>query len=628
MGLRLYNEEASHYESDFEIRDLLESAYTISQDLLDSSSQVQHSVGALIRDFMRAADAYYMEGRTLLNEREAVTEYRLQTLVQRMRDEWAVIWGLLSGVNVLGQREALLNLVNKIAQAILKDLKLEDTRSLLVLPHVNRNYELIHFHFSPYIKVIGIPVSSLSSVWNWTVIWHEVAGLVIEQYRNELLADVRSNLEQLQADGRPVLAQDKWHAWIYEALVEQKKHLDASTPFFSMEDGGTDSGTAAPLPDGAIPEPAVADGSAYDENELLDIGERVAQSRGKDLRQTDMLRHVDIYQKPINNTTSESAGDSGNSTDSSEDDDPTAKRYRRIIANWLEELIEDAVSVMCLGPAFVNEMEHILRKYYATDLLGDARHPSIQLRVAVAYMVARNLGYQFPNPPNNRFLATDNEAMDQLGRVVFKAVRTKVQRFATPDSGGRAFALGQKMRDTLRDETFSDNERIPHPAEMVVAFSTAFRLGQESGRDPEASAKLKANIKAHLQKWMDHWQGPEQIPFVAGPRLYPNFRHWIDNLGTDIDADEDDNESYVKWLLLRLQSIIFTDTDPFGNQSLSYEQCSHARGVNRLLSPCPSNPNYYVIAAAGGTISGRARALNYRYAVGDCIDVFIPCART
>jgi hypothetical protein len=68
-----------------------------------------------------------------------------------------------------------------------------------------------------------------------------------------------------------------------------------------------------------------------------------------------------------------------------------------ILQNWAEELVEDAVGVLCLGEAMTETLESILRRYYDQDIsfdepqpggaqaiAGDVRHPPIGLRAAVA----------------------------------------------------------------------------------------------------------------------------------------------------------------------------------------------------------------------------------------------------
>ncbi len=49
----------------------------------------------------------------------------------------------------------------------------------VVLPYFGRRFELISFSYALTIFVLGIPATEVHCPWNWSFIWHEMAGIYI-----------------------------------------------------------------------------------------------------------------------------------------------------------------------------------------------------------------------------------------------------------------------------------------------------------------------------------------------------------------------------------------------------------------------------------------------------------------
>ncbi|HYF64869.1 MAG TPA: hypothetical protein VD886_18740, partial [Herpetosiphonaceae bacterium] len=55
-----------------------------------------------------------------------------------------------------------------------------------------------------------------------------------------------------------------------------------------------------------------------------------------------------------------------------------------VFEGWAQELVEDSVSVLCLGAEFVGSLDTFLAPFYADELRSDPKHPPRRLRAEVA----------------------------------------------------------------------------------------------------------------------------------------------------------------------------------------------------------------------------------------------------
>lgn len=199
--------EAGRYETDWQMMNLLEFTETVKTNL---RADINPTVAELITHFQQAATSYYARGIGFL-QRQGRNDnaFIRRRLVERVGDEWANLMALVTSAQMVltydGVEDTAVQTLRHVIDAAWRNLQLDDSlRSrLIVLPHFGRHFELVTFHYAPQIRVMGIPVTSLYSPWEWSMVWHEAAGVYIHTERAQGVITAVDNL----------LKKGVWGAW-------------------------------------------------------------------------------------------------------------------------------------------------------------------------------------------------------------------------------------------------------------------------------------------------------------------------------------------------------------------------------------------------------------------------------
>lgn len=152
-------------------------------------------------------------------------------------------------------------------------------------------------------------------------------------------------------------------------------------------------------------------------------------------------------------------------------------------SGWVSELLEDAYSVLCLGPAMYATLRRVLRQHYS-DLLAssDARHPPAQLRFDAAGALLVQMGFEewLVNQTSAEEMARCR-AMQPIGRLLQQVLLTGngsggyIKRIF--DRNDQAAALA--VKEILLSATPDKRERtLARMQEETV--SLAFFQGEQS----------------------------------------------------------------------------------------------------------------------------------------------------
>jgi len=297
------------HASDWHVDSLLRFAEMVRQTLgcqnPNGLPETERVLCALFDKFIQAARAYYCRGLQLL---ENDSPYQRQQLVERIGQEWSQLMALLPTWGPASEIEQVKYVINRAW----RDLKMP-RQQVAVLPHLRRHFELVKFEYAPEINIVGIPITSLYCPWEWTMVWHELAGIYIQT------PEAKTLVQELRA----AVPQEVWQGWLKTAGV-----------------------------------PAT---------------EQVWQG-------------------------------------------------------WMEEFVEDAIAVLCLGNAMAESLDQILAQHYsdapevsgtdadeasgsAVEIATDLRHPPRHLRV----QLARSLTYQMG-------LRESDDVKDENVRHLAKAI--------------------------------------------------------------------------------------------------------------------------------------------------------------------------------------------------------------
>jgi hypothetical protein len=240
------------------------------------------ALSLLIDNFIKAAILYYQHGIKLLESNGKTNDaYHRNQLIEHIGEEWSNLASLLSTAQTLPKNDKTLIALNAVINCALEDIKLTSSRAVSVLPHFGRHFELVTFHYAPQVSLLGIPVTSLYCPWEWTMVWHEVAGMMVQA--GEAKGVVDAIVEKLKSFPEQV-----WLAWqdCYTEIVNLPKHEQVT------------------------------------------------------------FRPAD-----------------------------------RILQNWAEEMIEDAVGVLCLGDTMATALKEILSQYYKEPVKRPPREEKTNERV-------------------------------------------------------------------------------------------------------------------------------------------------------------------------------------------------------------------------------------------------------
>lgn len=82
----------------------------------------------------------------------------------------------------------------------------------ITVPYFSRRFELLRFFYAPYVAVSGVPIYDLRSPWDWHVVWHEMAGHLVQvMTSHRVIARLADKINTGSAD-------DIWATWrtLYE----------------------------------------------------------------------------------------------------------------------------------------------------------------------------------------------------------------------------------------------------------------------------------------------------------------------------------------------------------------------------------------------------------------------------
>lgn len=384
-----YDESDITFASDWQMQSLLFFAERTRQLLSEGTNaqtETHKTLCALVGRFMEVVTAYYEHGIDLLGGSTRLfgtgrmgpsqKPFERRRFIERIGEEWALLMMLASSAQLLPENDAALSVIKRVIAVATDDLKLREGHTIAVLLHFGRHFELIKFRYAPATVVLGIPVSSLYCPWEWPVIWHEAAGIYIEELRAGQNTPVTALVQTL---AQTVQNDAIWQQW----------KTDYHDTVRGLEAAAASSGLA----------------------DILTAEGRPAE---------------------------------------------------RVVRNWAEELIEDAVSVLCLGEGAAATLEQVLSQHYGSAGVSlaaiDIRHPPSQLRVQVAHALSYRMGLRASD-------AADAGAR-ALAQTIFAAKDKITRRTFTPADAAMMDGIIAAIE---RNEVSSLPEQAPQQVAATIA---------------------------------------------------------------------------------------------------------------------------------------------------------------
>jgi hypothetical protein len=157
---------------------------------------------------------------------------------------------------------------------------------------------------------------------------------------------------------------------------------------------------------------------------------------------------------------------------------------------WVAEFLEDAYSIISLGPVMVTTLRRVLRQHYEEDhTLQDDRHPPPCLRFDMAGAVLLEMGFQ---KEKLQELELDPQNCSALGPVAEILYRTMtgdsesryVRQAFNPDDAGAA----EGLKDELLTKEAKDITDAP-TSTLIAAACLAFE------KDPQAGPQIARTVR-------------------------------------------------------------------------------------------------------------------------------------
>jgi len=302
-------------------------------------------------------------------------------MIDKLAREWENIFQLLATAKLLSSdlkttdEFSWLDVLTKTAQ---KDLNISGW-DFIVIPKLTQQFALTQFKYAPMLASLDIPITTLNAPWEWSIIWHELAGRKIKEIKKQKKGAF--NIPSIQAFQR---SQPK----------KASELLDQAT-------------------------------------DKLQAGKEIGIRLLKQIRKA-----IKIPEKP-------------NWSD-----------------EWVEELFEDACSVLTFGVDFLPVFKSILGRNSAS---ADKRHPDPVIRERIA---SRLLAKE---------VSADAEVQEKIEKAVLKRIQGLVQEFGLSLAVSSPNASTEVHRELVNImKKFNDPSLSSADIDMIKD-----RLSEQLGKSPE-----------------------------------------------------------------------------------------------------------------------------------------------
>ena len=130
---------------------------------------------------------------------DLVKEYPrlMQNAIDKLRNEWQRINTIVSTGQVLEQDEKLIRSLKSVVAVAAHSVGIEAER-IVIVP--GNTFALSFFIYLENFAVLTIPIYSMQAFWEWSIIWHELAGYKVRSLeRGKAIDTVKEKLEDLYA---------------------------------------------------------------------------------------------------------------------------------------------------------------------------------------------------------------------------------------------------------------------------------------------------------------------------------------------------------------------------------------------------------------------------------------------
>lgn len=479
-----------------------------------------------------------------------------------------------------------------------------DGRHLAVIPQISNDFALQFFNYADNFTVLMIPIYTLKAPWEWSILWHEMAGYQVRWLKESGFEEINRRLTR-QSSCKQALHHAVWRLRKLEQTnlqdlngmeKELAQHAEAIIEnMLTLAVAGTGQ-SESELRDFINQEDAVltTDYIHSFHGQMQQLRRQIWQERG-----------YEIYDQFLDKGWCE---------------------------DWLEEVFEDAFSASFFGEPFPAILDRILKRF--ADGGKGLRHPPREERRRVAEKVielANNgkVADDYPSDTNN-LNNRDGEAyiislvarqihctlssfilarqMDQTSQEALQTVIRRINEIATAthivQPGDTLFRIGLQYGFTWQE--LAEANRLVNPRfnpsslyvgqELVIAGQSLAgedvqALWQERpSKSPKITSRTVRQIRQMILEAMESWLDgkPKQAnDIIQKLSRLSGTAATTNTIGNDPEMSRSKADSFIEMIkamdYINLLSVNFTDIDFNAN--------------NFITIICAPNQQYKVLAS-------------------------------
>jgi hypothetical protein len=417
--------------------DYIKNGFIESSRVRAKMSSSELVVQNVVEAYLHLANAFYNQFKNELKNayepspganplQERVSEADVSILVQQALDkltaEWARAYGFIAATRTkkASESDRIIERLSPLIRAAVHDVGFS-AETLPVIPQFGTAYSLGFFNYADDFMALNLPITALQSPWEWTILWHEIAGQkvrllkktqaefqsalgeIFNEYRRYFQEYYQYDLEKLKQDLREALGYVK-SSIVPLPLLHSLDEKQASGYFDILTDcvyndfmnfvasQDTSLAKTRKFITDLSPERRGLPIFMFSFEDLL--GAIMEELRAQEkISVMDNLRDAHKKSLRINkigleDTTNDvmtglfEAWEKALSLEENLAARKTALDEEGWSANWLEELFEDSFSVTNFDVSFLPVFEKVLRRHI--DGGKDMRHPPHHIRLAAA----------------------------------------------------------------------------------------------------------------------------------------------------------------------------------------------------------------------------------------------------
>ena len=178
--------------------------FRISKDERTKMVSSEKIVQRVLYDYLYLVEKFYTQFREDLkkeyNKNNAMATdvpVLMQEALDKLVEEWERVYRFIASnpeSDIKGTQE-FLGKLTPVINAAIRDAGF-DPDSVRVIPQFENAYSLGFFNYSDDFLSLNVPLTKIKSPWEWTIFWHEMAGLRVRLLKKTLL-EYKNILEEL-----------------------------------------------------------------------------------------------------------------------------------------------------------------------------------------------------------------------------------------------------------------------------------------------------------------------------------------------------------------------------------------------------------------------------------------------